>query len=402
MGETVNRSILVLMFCLFSVGSAEFVIAGLLPGIAAELDVSVSAAGMLISGYAIAIVLAGPAITLLTGRLPRKPLMIALMVLFTVSNAAGALAPDYTTLMVTRVLSAFTHCTFFALSLVVGTGLVPAGRQGAAIARLAIGLNMANVLGVPLGALLGTEFGWRSTLWAVSLAGAVAVVLLTVLIPGGRQDGPPSGALAELRVLGRSKVLAAIGMSALGCGGVFTAYTFIAPLLEDVSGFGGSAVSVLLLLFGLGTFAGSAIGGRLTDRALMPSLCGLLGAVALVLAAYSLLAANEWTSAAGLVLFGMSFGAILPGLQARVMRSSDIGAPTLALAVNIAAMNIGIAFGAWLGGRVLDAGMGLQTVVLAGAAVATAGFLLSLVELLRDRNRVPAPVSADPSRTAAP
>ncbi|GAA1980851.1 MFS transporter [Nocardiopsis rhodophaea] len=393
-----NRSILVLMFCLFSVGSAEFVIAGLLPGIASELDVSVSAAGMLVSGYAIAIVLAGPAITLLTGRLPRKPLMIALMTLFAVSNAAGALAPDYTTLMVTRVLSAFTHCTFFALALVVGTGLVPADRQGAAIARLAIGLNMANVLGVPLGTLLGTEFGWRSTLWAVSLFGVIASVLLAVLIPGGRQDGPPSGALAELRVLGRSQVVAAIGMSALGCGGVFTAYTFIAPLLEDVSGFGGSAVGVLLLLFGLGTFAGSAIGGKLTDRALMPSLCGLLGAVAVVLATYSLLVTNQWTSAVGLVLFGMSFGAILPGLQARVMRSSGIGAPTLALAVNIAAMNIGIAFGSWLGGRILDTGMGLRTVVLAGAAVAAVGFLLSLLELFRDRTRTtPEPAAEVPS-----
>ncbi|MCF4123368.1 MFS transporter [Antribacter sp. KLBMP9083] len=390
-----NRAVVVLMFCLFSVGSAEFVIAGLLPGIAGELGVSISAAGMLVSVYALTVVIAGPALTLLTSGLRRKPVMVGLMALFAVSNLVAALAPDYAALMAARVLSALAHCTFFALSLVVATSTAPPGRQGSVIARLAIGLNMANVLGVPLGALLGTELGWRAVFWVLAACGTVSAWLVAALVPADREVDQPAGALAEIRALGRGRVVAAIGVSALGCGGTFAAYTYIAPLLEDVSGFDGGSIGPLLLVFGVGTFAGSLVGGKWVDRSLMPALCGTLGALALVLAAYSVMAAHPWTSVVGLALFGAAFGAILPGLQARVMSVSGIKAPTLALAVNIAAMNIGITLGSLLGGQVLEAGLGLQAVVLAGAGVAALGFLLAGVELVRDRSQ------AEPATTPA-
>lgn len=395
-----NRAVAVLMFSLFCIGSAEFVIAGLLPGISDDLDVSIASAGLLVSAYALTVVVAGPALTLLTSGLRRKHVMVGLMVLFALSNLLGAVAQEYTVLMVSRVLSALAHCTFFALSLVVGTSTVAPDRQGSVIAKLAIGLNMANVLGVPLGVLLGTELGWRSVFWALAGCGVVSAWLVAVLVPADQKAEPPAGVRAELRTLGRSRVLIAVAISALGCGGTFTAYTYIAPLLEDVSGFRSGAVGLLLLLFGLGTFAGSVVGGRLVDRALMPALTGLFGTLALVLGLFAVLVANPWTAAVGLVLFGAAFGAILPGLQGRVMQAADIKAPTFALAVNIAAMNVGITFGSWLGGRVLEAGLGLQAVVLTGCVVAAVGFLVAGIELLRDRNRT-APQVADAQSTPA-
>lgn len=395
-----NRAVAVLMFSLFCIGSAEFVIAGLLPGISDDLDVSIASAGLLVSAYALTVVVAGPALTLLTSGLRRKHVMVGLMVLFALSNLLGAVAQDYTVLMVSRVLSALAHCTFFALSLVVGTSTVAPDRQGSVIAKLAIGLNMANVLGVPLGVLLGTELGWRSVFWVLAGCGVVSAWLVAVLVPADQKGEPPAGVRAEIRTLGRSRVLIAVAISALGCGGTFTAYTYIAPLLEDVSGFRSGAVGLLLLLFGLGTFAGSVVGGRLVDRALMPALTGLFGTLALVLGLFSVLVANPWTAAVGLVLFGAAFGAILPGLQGRVMQAADIKAPTFALAVNIAAMNVGITLGSWLGGRVLEAGLGLQAVVLTGCAVAAVGFLVAGIELLRDRNRT-APQVADAQSTPA-
>jgi DHA1 family inner membrane transport protein len=340
-----NRAVAVLMFSLFCIGSAEFVIAGLLPGISDDLDVSIASAGLLVSAYALTVVVAGPALTLLTSGMRRKHVMVGLMVLFALSNLLGAVAQEYTVLMVSRVLSALAHCTFFALSLVVGTGTVAPDRQGSVIAKLAIGLNMANVLGVPLGVLLGTELGWRSVFWVLAGCGVVSAWLVAVLVPADQKAEPPAGVRAEIRTLGRSRVLIAVAISALGCGGTFTAYTYIAPLLEDVSGFRSGAVGLLLLLFGLGTFAGSVVGGRLVDRALMPALTGLFGTLALVLGLFSVLVANPWTAAVGLVLFGAAFGAILPGLQGRVMQAADIKAPTFALAVNIAAMNVGITLG---------------------------------------------------------
>lgn len=395
-----NRAVAVLMFSLFCIGSAEFVIAGLLPGISDDLDVSIASAGLLVSAYALTVVVAGPALTLLTSGMRRKHVMVGLMVLFALSNLLGAVAQEYTVLMVSRVLSALAHCTFFALSLVVGTGTVAPDRQGSVIAKLAIGLNMANVLGVPLGVLLGTELGWRSVFWVLAGCGVVSAWLVAVLVPADQKAEPPAGVRAEIRTLGRSRVLIAVAISALGCGGTFTAYTYIAPLLEDVSGFRSGAVGLLLLLFGLGTFAGSVVGGRLVDRALMPALTGLFGTLALVLGLFSVLVANPWTAAVGLVLFGAAFGAILPGLQGRVMQAADIKAPTFALAVNIAAMNVGITLGSWLGGRVLEAGLGLQAVVLTGSAVAAVGFLVAGIELLRDRNRT-TPEVADAQSTPA-
>lgn len=297
-----NRAVAVLMFSLFCIGSAEFVIAGLLPGISDDLDVSIASAGLLVSAYALTVVVAGPALTLLTSGMRRKHVMVGLMVLFALSNLLGAVAQEYTVLMASRVLSALAHCTFFALSLVVGTSTVAPDRQGSVIAKLAIGLNMANVLGVPLGVLLGTELGWRSVFWVLAGCGVVSAWLVAVLVPADQQAEPPAGVRAEIRTLGRSRVLIAVAISALGCGGTFTAYTYIAPLLEDVSGFRSGAVGLLLLLFGLGTFAGSVVGGRLVDRALMPALTGLFGTLALVLGLFSVLVANPWTAAVGLVL----------------------------------------------------------------------------------------------------
>jgi len=369
----------------FGIGMTEFIVAGLLPDISSDLHVSLSAAGLLVSGYAAGVAVGAPLLTALTGRLDRKHLLISLMVIFIVGNLVGAVAPSYGVLMTARVIAAFAHGTFFAVGSIVATQVVPPGKGAAAIATMFTGLTFANVIGVPAGTVIGHQLGWRATFWVITALGVLGAALIAVLVPSLKVQDPPS-LRQEVGVLRRPQVLLALAMTLFGYGGIFVAFTYIAPILEQVTGFSQSMVTVLLVLFGLGLFVGNTLGGKLADRHVMRALMGILTGLAAVLAALSVTAHNQVAAAVTVFLLGAAGFGTVPGLQLRVMDKAE-GAPNVASALNIGAFNLGIAGGAFLGGVVVDSPLGLGATPWVGALVTLVGLALAAVSARMDRAR---------------
>lgn len=368
----------------FGIGLTEFVIAGLLPEVAADFHVDAAAAGWLISGYALAVAVGAIGLTAAVTRLPRKTVLLGLMVLFILGNAISALATDYPTMLAGRLVAALCHGAFFGIGSVVAASLVDPGRKARAIAIMFTGLTAANVLGVPFGTLLGQQFGWRSTFWAITVVGVLALVGVAVLVPGAAasssaaSSAPASGLRTELRAFRSGQLWLSLAATVLGFGGMFGAFTYIAYTLTGLSGFPAAAVPWLLILFGLGLFAGNAVGGRFADRSIDGTLVVVLGVLAVILAAFALLAALPVAAVVALVLMGAFGFATVPGLQLRVLRSAD-DAPTLASGANIAAFNVGNALGAWLGGLTIAAGLGYASPLWVGAAMTVAALAVVAV-----------------------
>ena len=372
----------------FGIGVTEFVIMGLLIQVGADLGVSISAAGLLISGYALGVVVGAPLMTGLTARWPRKTILVALMVVFTIGNLACAIAPDYWSLMAARVLTAFAHGTFFGVGSVVATTLVPPNRKASAIAVMFTGLTVANILGVPFGTWLGQALGWRSTFWAVTLIGLLAVAVIALAVP---RDGKPdaSGSLkADLQVFARPQVLLALAMTVFGWIGVFAVFTFIAPILTGITGFPDAAVSPILLVFGLGLVAGNLGGGKLADRWLMPSVIGTLLALAVVLALMTVAVHDRIAAVLFVGLLGAAAFANVPPLQMWLLEKAEGAGQSLASSLNIAAFNLGNAIGAWLGGAVIDHGPGLGAVPLVAAIAPLIALAIALVGRRLDAPRL--------------
>jgi DHA1 family inner membrane transport protein len=380
-------ALLALAISAFGIGTTEFVIMGLLPEVAGDFGVSIPAAGLLISGYALGVVAGAPLLTALASRVPRKTVLVALMGLFIAGNVLSALAPGYGLLMTGRVVAALSHGAFFGVGSVVAASLVAPARQASAIALMFTGLTVANVLGVPAGTALGQAFGWRSTFWVVSALGVAGAIGILALVPHQAPE-PGAGLRGELAVFRRPQVWLALVMTALGFAGVFASFTYIAPMMTEVAGFSSGAVTWLLVLFGAGLFAGNLLGGKAADRQLMPSLYVILAALALVLVVFVFTAHAKVPAAITIALFGAAGFATVPPLQARVLAKAE-GAPALASAAKIAALNLGNAGGAWLGGRAIDAGLGYTAPSWIGAALAAAGLAVALVSGLLDR-RAPA------------
>ncbi len=267
----------------FGIGVTEFVIMGLLLEVSRELGVTIAAAGLLISGYALGVTIGAPILTALTARWPRKHVLLGLMAIFVIGNAACALAPTYGWLMAARVLTALTYGTFFGVGAVVATGLVSENKRASAIAIMFTGLTVATVLGVPFGTWLGQHYGWRATFWAVTLVGLVALFILAAFVPQDRTQPEASDWRADLRAIARRSVLLGLLTTVLGYAGVFAVFTYIAPLLTEISGFDDSAVSPILLVFGGGLVAGNLLGGRLADRNLIRAIVGTLAVLAVIL-----------------------------------------------------------------------------------------------------------------------
>jgi DHA1 family inner membrane transport protein len=363
----------------FGIGLTEFVIAGLLPEVAADFRVTEAVAGGLISGYALAVAAGAILLTAALTRVDRRRALLGLMILFIAGNVLSALAPTYGLMLLGRILAALCHGAFFGIGTVVATDLVPAEKKAAAISIMFTGLTVANVLGVPLGTFLGQAAGWRSTFWAISAVGVLALAGIVALIPAtpAAPAVPGSSVLGEFRVFASAQVWLSILVTVLGFGGMFGAFSYMAYTLTGVSGFRSAAVPWLLIVFGLGLFAGNLLGGRAADRNLPRTLIVLLAALTVVLAVFALTAGNRIAAIAGLLLMGGSgFGAV-PGLQMRILSYAG-KAPTLASGANIAAFNVGNAFGAWLGGLTIAAGLGYTSPLWAGSAV-TLGALLVYV-----------------------
>ena len=345
---------------------------------------SIASAGLLISGYALGVFAGAPLLTAATGRLPRKAVLVALMVVFTLGNLACALAPNYELLMAARVLTSLAHGTFFGVGAVVATSLVDEDRKASAISIMFTGLTVATLLGVPAGAWLGLHYGWRTTFWAVAAIGVVATLVIATLVPRDRGAHEAGRLGDELRAIARPPVLLGLLMTVLGFGGMFTVYTFIQPLLTQVTGFADAAVSPVLLVFGVGMIAGNLLGGRFADRGLGKALVGTLAALAVVMA----LMAFALHSKVAMVLFtgllGAAAFATVSPLQLWVLRKAE-GAQSLASSLNIGAFNLGNAFGAWLGGAVIAHGIGLPALTWIGALVPASALLVALYALRRER-----------------
>ncbi|MBZ9848548.1 MFS transporter [Mesorhizobium sp. CA14] len=381
----------------FGIGVTEFVIMGLLLDVSADLGVSISAAGLLISGYALGVVVGAPLLGALTGRLPRKTLLLVLMVVFTLGNLACALAPDYWTLMAARVLTAFAHASFFGVGSVVATGLVAPNRKASAIALMFTGLTVANILGVPFGTWLGQAYGWRSSFLAVTLVGVIAFAVIALLVPRDEPAATEEEETSEgtLAVLGRRPVLLGLLTTVLSWVGVFAAFTYLAPILTRVTGFSEGAVSPILLVFGGGLVAGNLLGGRLADRHLVSTVVGTLVALSAVLFVMTAAIHQPVTAIIAVGLLGAAAFATVAPLQMWVLKKAEGAGQGLASSFNIAAFNLGNAIGAWLGGFVIDHGPGLGAVPLVAGLVPLAALGVVLTALRLERGRaIGKPVTA--------
>lgn len=376
-----------LMAGAFGIGVTEFVIMGLLLEIGADLGVSVQAAGLLISGYALGVVVGAPLLTAATSGWPRKAVLLSLMTIFTLGNAACALAPGYGFLMAARVLTAFAHGTFFGVGSVVATGLVAPDRRASAIAAMFTGLTVANILGVPFGTWLGQALGWRATFWAVSGVGVVALLVLQLYVPADRRRPEAADWRGDLKAMAHRPVLLGLLTTVLGYAGVFAVFTYIAPLLTRVAGFDEAAVSPILLVFGAGLVAGNLLGGRLADRHLPATLLGSLVALAAVLGLMAWALQQQALAVIFVGLLGTSAFATVPALQMWVLEKTQGAGQSLASSFNIAAFNLGNALGAWLGGLVIVHGPGLEAITWVAALMPLAALAVALAALRLERAR---------------
>jgi DHA1 family inner membrane transport protein len=368
----------------FGIGVTEFVIMGLLIEVSGDLGVSIPAAGLLISGYALGVVLGAPLLTALTSRWPRKNVLLSLMAIFILGNAASAVAPDYWSLMAARVLTAFAHGTFFGVGSVVATSLVASNKKASAIAIMFTGLTVATILGVPFGTWLGQLFGWRSTFWAVTFIGVLALAVIWAFVPSDKAVSEKGRFRDDLKVFRRPQVLLGLLTTVLGYAGVFAVFTYIAPILTSLAGFSEGAVSPLMLLFGVGLMIGNLAGGKLADLRLTPALFGSLIALTVVLGLMSFAIHDRIAAAAFVFLLGVSAFATVPPLQMWVLEKAEGAGQSLASSFNIAAFNLGNAGGAWLGGVVIDHGPGLGSVTWAAALVTLSGLIVALLALRLD------------------
>lgn len=389
-----------LTICVFAVGTAEYVVSGILPKLSEGLGVSILTAGQLVTIYAATIVLAGPLLTALSGRLPRKPLMLGLLGLFLFGMLLSSVAPSFEVLVAARVLSALSHATFFALCTVVAIQLVPAERAASAIATVASGLTLATVFGVPLGSLIGNAYGWRATFWALAAVAALGMLAVARLVPEGAPNAVRASLRDELAVFRRRGVQLALCMTVFGYAGVFTAYTYIVPLLEDVTRFSSGAVPVLLLVFGVGALMGNFVAGKLADKRLMASIVGIFGAMIVVLGALGLAITSQAATAILLFLFGFMAFATVPGLQTRIITAAA-GAPRLAAATNISAFQLANALGAGLGGLVVASSLGLRGLMFVAIVPTAIGLAITLYALRHDRRESAEPVVATKSQVDA-
>ena len=362
----------------FGIGLTEFVIAGLLPEVAADYGVDEAAAGWLISGYALSVAVGAIGLTAAVTRFNRKHVLTALMVLFIAGNLVSANAPTYEVMLLGRILAALTHGAFFGIGSVVAASLVAPQKKAGAIAMMFAGLTTANVLGVPFGTLLGQQLGWRATFWAISVIGVLALVGMATLVPSQPVSATDAGLRGELGAFRSGQVWLSLLVTVLGFGGMFGAFTYIAYTLTEVSGFASSTVPWLLVLFGVGLFVGNWVGGRAADRSVPGTLTVMLATLTVVMGGFALTASSPVLAVVGLVLMGGFGFATVPGLQMRIMTYAG-SAPTLASGANIAAFNVGNAAGAWLGGLTITAGLGYASTIWDGAALSLGALVVLLV-----------------------
>ncbi|MCY0927409.1 MFS transporter [Streptomyces sp. H27-H1] len=377
-------AVYILGLSVFALGTSEFMLSGLLPPIAEDMGVTIPQAGLLISAFAIGMVVGAPLLAVATLRLPRRTTLLSLISLFGLGQVAGALAPSYELLFASRIVSALACAGFWAVGAAVAIAMVERHQRARAMAVMIGGLSIANVLGVPVGAFLGEHLGWRSAFWAVGAASAVALVGILALIPKIPLPAEKPSLTRELRIYRDRQVWLSIGVTALAAGGVFCAFSYLSPLLTDVAGLDSGWVPWILGLFGVGALVGTTVGGRIADAHLFGVMLWGITASTVFLAALALLASTAAAAIALSFLLGFSAFFTAPALNARMFNVAG-AAPTLAGATTTAAFNLGNTGGPWLGGTVIDAGYGYSATAWAGGAMTVTAIALGLAALRLDR-----------------
>lgn len=375
-------SILSLTVGAFAIGMTEFVIMGILPNVANDLQVSISTAGQLITMYALGVAVGAPILTILTQRIPQKNLLCLLMILFILGNGISVFAPNYAVLMVARIITALTHGTFFGVGAVIASNLVQPNKRAGAVSIMMAGLTIANIVGVPLGTFIGQNMGWRASFAAIAIMGVAALIGILIFIPKIKQDKPAS-VMQQVAALANPKLLLFLLIGALGNAGLFAVFTYIAPLLIEVTGFAEHSVTWILVLFGCGVTVGNIVGGKLADWKLMPSIVGLYFAISAILAIFTFTMHSPIAAVITIFFWGLVSFAVMPGLQIRIMSLAQ-AAPALASTTSHSAGNLGNATGAFIGGWVISH-LAITSLPWVGAVLVGLGLVLGLACYVTER-----------------
>lgn len=383
-------ALLALTLSAFAIGTTEFVIVGLIPTMATDLNVSLPSAGLLVSLYALGVAIGAPVLTALTGKWNRKLVLLTIMSLFVVGNLLAWQAPGYNTLIAARILTGLAHGVFFSIGSTIATGLVAKEKAASAIAIMFTGLTVALVTGVPLGTYIGQTFGWQATFLIVALLGLIALIGSALLVPNNLKQPAATKLSAQLKVLTQPRLLLVYAITALGYGGTFTAFTFLAPILENVSGFDSSAISLIMLVYGVSVAVGNIWGGKMADKmGPIKALTVIFSGLAAVLVVFNFTAVNPYASVATILIWGaFAFGNV-PGLQVYVVKLAEKYMPDavdVASGLNIAAFNVGIALGSW-GGGIIVAESGLMNTPWIGAVIVLVALALTRFSGLLDKKQ---------------
>lgn len=355
---------------------------GILPNVANDLNVSIASAGQLITMYALGVAVGAPILTILTHQIPQKRLLLLLMGLFILGNGISVFAPNYAVLMGARMLTALTHGTFFGVGAVIASNLVRPDRRAGAVSIMMAGLTIANIIGVPIGTFIGQSMGWRASFAAIAIMGVVALLGILIFIPQIRQ-AQTSSIAQQITALIRPRLLLFLLIGALGNAGLFAVFTYIAPLLIEITGFAESSVTWILVLFGIGVTVGNIVGGRLADWKLLPSILGIYFSTVVILTIFTITIHNPVTAVLTIVLWGVASFAVFPGMQIRVMNLAQ-SAPALASTASHSAGNLGNAAGAFIGGLVITH-LSLTSLPWVGAGLVALAFLLGVACYLYER-----------------
>ncbi|WP_047013625.1 MFS transporter [Paenibacillus sp. IHB B 3415] len=381
--ERFPLSLLVLTLGAFAIGMTEFIIMGLLPNVASDLGVTISQAGQLITSYALGVAIGAPVLTVFTHRLPQKKLLVILMGIFIFGNAVSVIAPTYPLLIIARVLTAFAHGTFLGVGTIIASRLVRPEKRAGAVSIVLAGLTVANIIGVPFGTFIGQQLGWRASFGAITVLGIISLFGIIRFIPVIVQEQTAN--LAEqVRGLMNPKVLLILLTGALGCGSLFALFTYITPILEDITGFAEHSVTWILVLFGVGVTLGNIAGGKLADWKLMPSLIVNFAVLAGIIALFPLTLHHPVLAVANVFLWGIAAFGIMPGIQLRIMNLAH-KAPLLATTSSHSALNLGNAAGAYLGGMTINT-LGIASIPWLASGLAVLALCGAWLSYLSTRN----------------
>ncbi|MGK5507879.1 MFS transporter [Brevibacillus formosus] len=382
-------ALLALAISAFGIGTTEFVIVGLLSTVAQDLKVTITLAGLLISGYALGVAIGAPIITALTSRIPRKMLLMLLMIVFVVGNSAAALSSSFTLLIIARFFTAFSHGVFFSIGSTIAADLVPENKRASAIATMFTGLTVATVTGVPLGTFIGQMFGWRATFWGVAILGVIALISTAILVPSNLKKAKPASIKDQVKIITNLPLLLVFAITALGYGGTFVTFTFLGPILEEITGYQASAVSLILLVYGIAVAIGNTVGGKAADKNPLKALRWMFIIQAIILIILTFTAPFKWVGTLTIMLMGLLAFMNVPGLQVYVVQLAEKYMPSavdVASAINIAAFNLGIAIGAFVGGIIVDT-IGLIHTPWVGGVMVLGAALLTVISSKLEKAR---------------